>query len=280
MQKIAENRMFEGRQCRYEHRSEVLDCDMKFSVFLPPQAEKAQVPVVYWLSGLTCTDMNFVTKAGAQRHAADCGVAIMCPDTSPRGPGVADDPEEHWDCGLGAGFYVNATQHPWLAHYRMYDYVVTELPALVHSVLPLDSDNRAIAGHSMGGHGALMIGLRNPGAFRSVSALSPIVSVMNCPWGEKAMSTYLGEDRDTWREYDVCELIRQAGEHVPILVDQGDNDEFLGEQLRTDLLIAAAESVRYPMQIRYQPGYDHSYFFIASFIAEHIEFHASFLREH
>ena len=199
MQQLAENKCFDGRQLRYSHASKVLGCDMNFSIFLPPQARDGKVPVVYWLSGLTCTDENFVTKAGAQRYAAELGLAIVAPDTSPRGEGVPDDAEGGYDFGLGAGFYVNATQAPWSRHYQMYDYVVRELPALVADQFPVDDKRVGISGHSMGGHGALTIALKNPGRFRSVSAFAPICSPLNCPWGEKALGGYLGPDREAWR---------------------------------------------------------------------------------
>lgn len=277
MEKIAENRCFGGRQLRYQHRSEVLDCDMNFSVYLPPQAEQGKVPVLYWLSGLTCTDENFVTKAGAQRYAAEHGMAVVAPDTSPRGEGVPDDPDGAWDFGLGAGFYVNATEAPWSGHYRMYDYVVSELPALVAAELPVDASRTAISGHSMGGHGALTIALKNPGQFKSVSAFSPICSPLACPWGEKALGNYLGDNRDAWAAHDSCALMRSSEEHLPALVDQGEADNFLVEQLKPELLQQAARETGYPLDLRMQPGYDHSYFFIASFIGEHIAFHASHL---
>jgi S-formylglutathione hydrolase len=275
MEQIAGNRCFGGRQLRFRHRSAVLGCDMVFAVYLPPQAEQGCLPVLYWLSGLTCTDENFVTKAGAQRYAAEHGIAIVAPDTSPRGEGVPDDPDGAYDFGLGAGFYVNATQAPWSQHYRMYDYVVQELPDLVERELPLDGERRAIAGHSMGGHGALTIALGNPQRFRSVSAFSPICAPMDCPWGEKALGNYLGSDRGAWEAHDASVLVGRAESHLPVLVDQGDADEFLAEQLRTDRLVAAAAAADYPMTIRMQPGYDHSYFFIASFIGEHLAFHAA-----
>ncbi|KZX59021.1 S-formylglutathione hydrolase [Halioglobus sp. HI00S01] len=275
MEQIAENRCFGGRQLRYRHPSVTLGCEMVFAVYLPPQAEAGPVPVLYWLSGLTCTDENFVTKAGAQRYAAEHGIAIVAPDTSPRGDGVADDPDGAYDFGLGAGFYVNATQAPYAAHYRMYDYVVDELPALVEAELPLDSARRAISGHSMGGHGALTIALKNPGRYQSVSAFSPICSPLNCPWGEKALSGYLGDDRTTWRDYDATDLVGRAQEQLPVLVDQGEADDFLVEQLKPELLVTASEAAGYPITIRTQPGYDHSYYFIASFIGEHLAFHAA-----
>lgn len=277
MEQIGANRSFGGQQLRYSHQSIVLNCDMTFSVYLPPQASDGPVPVLYWLSGLTCTDENFVTKAGAQRYAAECGIAIVTPDTSPRGEGVPDDPEAAYDFGLGAGFYVNATQGPWREHYRMYDYITQELPDLVQGNCPIDSTRVGISGHSMGGHGALTIALKNPGRFKSVSAFSPICSPVNCPWGEKALGHYLGEDREAWLEYDSCNLVAKASEKLPILVDQGGADDFLKDQLQTHMLQEAAEQANYPMTIRMQEGYDHSYFFIASFIGEHIAFHARYL---
>ncbi|MEJ2530752.1 MAG: S-formylglutathione hydrolase [Halioglobus sp.] len=277
MEQIGANKCFGGQQQRFRHHSTVLGCDMTFSVYLPPQAEKSPVPVVWWLSGLTCTDENFVTKAGAQRYAAELGLALVAPDTSPRGEGVPDDPEGAWDFGLGAGFYVNATEPPWRSHYRMYDYVVRELPDLVGAGFPVDLARAGISGHSMGGHGALIIALRNPGRFRSVTAFSPICSPSRCPWGEKALGNYLGPDRDTWREYDASLLLAASRERLPVLVDQGEADGFLAEQLRTELLSEASAEAGYPMTIRMQPGYDHSYFFIASFIGEHLDFHAGHL---
>ena len=277
MEQIGGNKCFGGQQQRFRHHSRVLGCDMTFSVYLPPQADKAPVPVIWWLSGLTCTDENFVTKAGAQRYAAELGLALVAPDTSPRGEGVPDDPEGAWDFGLGAGFYVNATEEPWRSHYRMYDYVVRELPDLVGDGFPVDLTRAGISGHSMGGHGALTIALRNPGRFRSVTAFSPICSPTRCPWGEKALGNYLGRDRGAWREYDASLLLAASQERLPVLVDQGDADGFLAEQLRTELLDEACAKAGYPMTIRMQPGYDHSYFCIASFIGEHLDFHASHL---
>ena len=277
MELIAENRCFGGRQLRYRHTSESLACDMVFAVYLPPQAEQGSVPVLYWLSGLTCTDENFVTKAGAQRYAAELGIAIVAPDTSPRGEGVPDDPEGAYDFGLGAGFYVNATEAPWAQHYRMYDYVTAELPALVEAELPLDASRRGISGHSMGGHGALTIALKNPARYRSVSAFSPICAPMDCPWGEKALGHYLGEDRSCWEAYDSSVLVTRAETHLPVLVDQGDADDFLEEQLKTERLIEVSRTANYPMTVRMQPGYDHSYYFIASFIGDHLAFHATHL---
>ena len=232
------------------------------------------MPVLYWLSGLTCNDENFVIKAGAQRYAAEYGIAIVTADTSPRGAGVPDDPKSAYDFGLGAGFYVNATQEPWRKHYRMYDYLVDELPAIINREFAVDAERRGISGHSMGGHGALTIALKNPDRYQSVSAFAPICSPINCPWGEKALGHYIGENRQEWKQYDSTELIKVAEQHLPVLVDQGDADDFLKQQLKTELLIQASRKARYPMEIRLQPGYDHSYFFIASFIGEHIRFHA------
>jgi len=277
MEQIGENRCFGGRQLRFTHPSQTLNCDMNFSVYLPPAAEQDKVPVLYWLSGLTCTDENFVTKAGAQQYAARHGVAIVAPDTSPRGEGVPDDPEGAYDFGLGAGFYVNAVQEPWAEHYRMYDYVLTELPALVADNLPVNGDRAGIFGHSMGGHGALTIALKNPQNYRSVSAFSPICSPLNCPWGEKALGRYIGGDREAWKQYDSTELIRIAQQRLPMLVDQGGADDFLQEQLKTELLQQASDEADYPITVRMQPGYDHSYFFISSFIGEHIDFHMQHL---
>ena len=244
------------------------------SMYLPPQAQKGPVPVLYWLSGLTCNDENFVHKAGAQQYAAEQGIAIVCPDTSPRGDGVADDPDGAYDMGLGAGFYVNATQQPWAEHYQMYSYILDELPQLINKEFPVDGERISISGHSMGGHGALTIALKNPQRFKSVSAFAPICSPLNCPWGDKVLSNYLGDDRHTWKHYDAVELIKQAQQHLPVLVDQGTADNFLTEQLKTELLVSAGQVADFPIQIRMQPDYDHSYFFIATFIAEHIKFHA------
>lgn len=274
-----EKKVFGGRQIRYEHTSGVLNCTMQFSVFLPPQAAQGKVPALYWLSGLTCTDENFSSKAGAQRVAAELGLALVIPDTSPRGDDVPDDADGAYDFGKGAGFYVNATEQPWQQHYRMYDYIVDELPALVEAHLPV-SDARAISGHSMGGHGALIIGLRNSSRYASISAFSPIVHPTAVPWGKKAFSGYLGGDESTWQDYDATLLLRASqGKNVPpILLDQGDADNFLAEQLRTEFFVEANEEVGAGARIRMQPGYDHSYYFIATFIEEHLRFHASNLR--
>ncbi len=274
---IASNRCFGGEQRRYRHHSKVLNCDMVFSVFLPPMSKGEQVPVLYFLSGLTCTDENMVNKAGAQKFAAEYGIALVAPDTSPRGENVPDDPEGTYDFGLGAGFYVNATETPWSEHYQMYDYIVDELPEIVAMSCPVDTERASITGHSMGGHGALTIGLRNPMSYRSISAFAPICAPSECPWGEKALGNYLGADRNTWMAHDACALMRSATSHLPVLVDQGGADNFLAEQLRPGLLLDASVESGYPINFRMQAGYDHSYFFIASFIEDHIAFHAEHL---
>ena len=275
IERIERRACFGGWQDVYRHHSDVLGCDMNFAVYLPPQAATQKLPVLYWLSGLTCTEQNFITKAGAQRYAAEHGVIIVAPDTSPRGDDVAD--AEGYDLGKGAGFYVNATQAPWSTHYRMYDYMVSELPALIEADFPVTTE-RAISGHSMGGHGALVIALKNPGRYRSVSAFSPIVAPSQAPWGEKAFTAYLGEDRAAWKSYDATALIAEAVERLPLLVDQGDADEFLANQLKPELLQAACAEAGHPLQLRLQPGYDHSYYFIESFIGEHIAHHAVALK--
>lgn len=275
MQQIGNNKIFGGWQQRFSHQSSVLDCEMVFSVYLPPQAEAGPVPVLYWLSGLTCNDQNFVTKAGAQRYAAEYGVAIVAPDTSPRGDEVADD--EGWDMGQGAGFYVNATQAPWSAHYRMYDYIVSELPSLIAANFPVDAQRCGILGHSMGGHGALTIALKNPQQYQSVSAFAPISAPLQCPWGQKALSLYLGQDQSDWQDYDSCALIKTRGTSLKLLVDQGDADDFLQEQLKPELLQQACEQANVSLELRMQPGYDHSYYFIATFIGDHIAHHAAAL---
>ncbi|MCB1689153.1 MAG: S-formylglutathione hydrolase [Halioglobus sp.] len=275
VENISSNKSFGGWNKQYSHFSDVLGCQMRFAIYLPPQAEHgAKVPVLYWLSGLTCTDENFMHKAGAQRVAAELGIAIVAPDTSPRGEGVPDDPEAAYDFGLGAGFYVNATQAPWSKHYQMYDYVVKELPALIESEFAV-SDQRAISGHSMGGHGALVVALRNAQRYSSVSAFSPISNPINCPWGQKALGNYLGDDHQSWAQYDASELMRASTSQMPALVDQGSADNFLVEQLQPEALQAASSQSGYPLELRMQEGYDHSYFFIASFIEDHLRFHAA-----
>jgi S-formylglutathione hydrolase len=273
MEVISRNRSFGGELQRLRHASTACNCDMVFAIFLPPQAARQRVPVLYWLSGLTCTDENFMQKAGAQRVAAELGMAIVCPDTSPRG---TDLPGEHesYDLGSGAGFYVNATQKPWSGHYRMYDYVTQELPDLIEAHFPVTS-SRGISGHSMGGHGALVCYLRNPGRYQSVSAFSPICHPSDCPWGQKALSAYLGEDRNDWASYDAALLIGDAQEKLPLLIDQGTKDDFLSDQLQPGSLEQACIASHYPLTLRMQEGYDHSYFFIATFIEDHLRHHAS-----
>ncbi|UXI68194.1 S-formylglutathione hydrolase [Tahibacter amnicola] len=269
---LSRQRCFDGWQEVREHRSAVLDCTMRFGVYLPPQASERPCPVLYWLSGLTCTEQNFITKAGAQRYAAEHGVILVAPDTSPRGAAVPDDPA--YDLGQGAGFYVNATQAPWSSHYCMFDYIVDELPQVVESSVS-SSGRRGIFGHSMGGHGALVIALRRPDRYASVSAFSPIVAPSEVPWGQKALTAYLGADRVAWRAWDACEQVRLATARLPLRVDQGDADEFLQTQLQPERLEAACRAAGYPLDLRRHAGYDHSYYFIASFIGEHIAWHAA-----
>lgn len=278
MELLATNLCFDGEHRRYRHRSATLECDMEFAVFLPPAAVRVQpesVPALYWLSGLTCTDQNFMQKAGAQKLAAELGLAIVCPDTSPRGVNLPGE-DDSYDFGSGAGFYVNATQQPWAPHYRMYDYVTKELPQLVEDHLPLNG-RRSVSGHSMGGHGALICALKNPGMYQSVSAFAPIANPVNCPWGEKAFTGYLGEDRSAWAEWDATLLIADAQERLPLLVDQGTADDFLDTQLNPNALVEACEKHHHHISLRMHRGYDHSYFFIASFIEDHLRHHAGAL---
>jgi S-formylglutathione hydrolase len=273
MKQTAENRCFDGRQLRYRHYADSLNCEMDFSIYLPPLAETSSVPVLYWLSGLTCTDQNFVTKAGAQQYAAACGIAIVTPDTSPRGEHIADDPERY-DLGKGAGFYVNATQAPWSKHYHMYDYVTRELPELIEKNFPIVPGLRSISGHSMGGHGALVCTLKNPGVYRSVSAFAPICNPGICTWGQGCLGAYLGADRDAWKEYDATELLRGGAVCLPLFIDQGAADEFLSDQLHPDKLETVCRERNIDLRLRMHEGYDHSYYFIATFIGEHISYHA------
>ncbi len=276
MERVERHVCHDGYQEVWKHASTALQCEMRFGIYLPSAAlHGRKCPVLYWLSGLTCTEQNFITKSGAQRYAAEHGLIIVTPDTSPRGDDVADDPA--YDLGKGAGFYLNATQQPWAKHYRMYDYVVDELPALIEAEFPV-TGARAISGHSMGGHGALTIALRNPGRYRSVSAFSPIVAPSQVPWGEKAFTAYLGDDREAWKHYDATELVKAAKERLTLRVDQGDSDEFLDKQLKPELLREACEAAGHPLALSLRSGYDHSYYFIASFIGEHIAHHASALR--
>ncbi|WP_422448217.1 MULTISPECIES: S-formylglutathione hydrolase [unclassified Endozoicomonas] len=273
LENISSNKLFGGWHKQYTHESRTLNCNMRFAIYMPPESQSKTVPVLYWLSGLTCTDENFMQKSGAQRVASELGIAIVAPDTSPRGDDVPDDPDAAYDFGLGAGFYVNATRQPWRQHYQMYDYVVSELPELIEQHFPVN-DKRSIAGHSMGGHGALVIALRNPDRYSSVSAFSPICNPVNAPWGQKAFMGYLGNDREQWKHYDACELLKRSPVAVPTLVDQGSSDTFLHEQLHLDALKKAVADKGYPMTIRMQEGYDHSYHFIATFIEDHLRFHS------
>jgi S-formylglutathione hydrolase len=278
MERIERIREFGGWLERYRHASTSCSCDMTFSVYLPPQAENARVPAVYWLSGLTCTDDNFRVKAGAQRYAAELGLALVIPDTSPRGREVPDVPQRY-DLGQGAGFYVNASRAPWSTHYHMYDYVTRELPALVEAALPLFPGIKSITGHSMGGHGALICALKNPGAYRAVSAFAPVCNPVNCGWGEGCFTAYLGERRADWESWDATCLIEAGAPAIPLLIDQGTADEFLPDQLHPRNLEAACARRAFPLTLRWQEGYDHSYHFIASFVGEHLALHARALRD-
>jgi len=274
---VSETGCFGGRIGFYRHASAVNDCDMQFSVFVPPQAADGNVPVLTFLSGLTCTEENFMVKSGAQRVAAELGLMLVSPDTSPRGEGVPDDPDDDYDFGLGAGFYVNATEAPWSRHYQMYDYVTAELAKVIFENFPGDASRHGLSGHSMGGHGALTIGLRNPAMFKSLSAFAPICSTLHSPWGRKALAYYLGEDKTTWANYDAAEVARGVAEpnaYKKILVDQGADDPWLKEQLKPGLLQAACKESALPLELRVHTGYDHSYYFIATFMEDHLRFHA------
>ena len=277
MEKIESIKEFGGWLNRYQHASESCHCDMTFSVYLPPQAEKQKVPAVYWLSGLTCSDDNFRTKAGAQRYASELGLALIIPDTSPRGDDVPDA-SDRYDLGMGAGFYVNATRMPWAKNYHMYDYVTRELPALIEANFPVIPGLKSISGHSMGGHGALICGLKEAGQYRSVSAFAPICNPVNCGWGKGCFGAYLGDDQKTWEAYDATCLVKAGAPQIPILIDHGTGDEFLAEQLYPKNLQAVCEEKDFPITLRYQDDYDHSYHFIASFIGEHLAWHENVLR--
>jgi S-formylglutathione hydrolase len=273
---ISETACFGGTQGYYKHTSAELGCEMRFSVFSPPQARQGKVPALWYLSGLTCTEDNATVKAGFQRVAAELGLMVICPDTSPRGDDVPDD--EGYDFGKGAGFYVDATEEPWAKNFRMYSYVTKELPGVVANSFPADMDRQGITGHSMGGHGALTIWLKNRETYKSVSAFAPIVSPLNCPWGEKALNGYLGADRATWADYDACALLEKHGaDDTEILIDQGLADNFLEGQLKPELFEAACEKAGQKLVLRRHPGYDHSYFFISTFIEDHLRHHAAAL---
>ena len=275
---LSTNKAHGGVQGVYKHYSTATGTDMTFSVFVPEHAPGAKLPVLWYLSGLTCTQANVTEKGEFRAACAEHGIIFVAPDTSPRGEGVPDDPDGAYDFGLGAGFYVNATQEPWAENYRMRGYVEQELPALLAEHFPADMDRQGITGHSMGGHGALTIGLRNPETYKSVSAFAPIVSPMNCPWGHKALGGYLGDDRSLWTDYDACALIANGARLPDLLVDQGDADNFLAEQLKTHLLEEACAAAGQKATIRMQPGYDHSYYFISTFMPEHIVWHAARLK--
>ena len=275
---IAENRCFEGTQGVYSHESAACNGAMRFAVFQPPHALAGEkVPVVTYLSGLTCTEENFTVKAGAQRIAAELGLMVVAPDTSPRGQDLPGE-DESYDFGAGAGFYLDATQEPWSKAYNMYSYVTDELPGVLAQAFPqADLGRQGIFGHSMGGHGALTIHLKNPETYRTVSAFSPICAPMRCPWGEKAFGAYLGDDREAWRAYDASELVRKHPSAATLLIDQGAADNFLEEQLKPDLLVEACEAAGQHFELRMQPGYDHSYYFIQTFMADHLRHHAEIL---
>jgi S-formylglutathione hydrolase len=273
---LSRHAAFGGVVSFHRHPAAETDCAMRFAVYLPPQAERRRVPLLWYLAGLTCTEETFMIKAGAQRVAAELGLALIAPDTSPRGVPLPGD-DEAWDFGIGAGFYLDATEEPWARHYRMYSYLTRELPALVEANFPIDPRRQGIFGHSMGGHGALTIGLKHPDRFKSISAFAPIAAPMHCPWGQKAFTGYLGADREPWREYDACELVRalpSVSGRPPLLVDQGLADQFLEQQLLPERLEQACKDAGYPLTLRRQPGYDHGYYFISTFMEDHLRHHA------
>jgi len=276
VKKIESIKEFGGWLNRYQHESDSCHCTMTFSVYLPPQAETQKVPAVYWLSGLTCSDDNFRVKAGAQRYASELGLALIIPDTSPRGDNVPDA-SDRYDLGIGAGFYVNATRMPWAKHYHMYDYVTRELPNLVEANLPVIPDLKSISGHSMGGHGALICALKETGQYQSVSAFSPICNPVICDWGKGCFGAYLGGNQNNWEAYDATCLVKAGAQQIPLLIDQGTGDEFLADQLYPQNLQAACNEQKFPITLRFQEGYDHSYHFIATFIGEHLAWHAGML---
>lgn len=290
LEKVNESFCFGGQLQTYRHASKVNNCNMQFAVYLPPQYQQASenepLPVLYWLSGLTCTEENFIAKAGAQQYAAKHGIVVIAPDTSPRGEDVPDDPDCSWDFGLGAGFYLDATEQPWAKNYNMYSYIISELPQLIGEHFAIDTDRQAISGHSMGGHGALSIALKNPKTFVSASAFAPIVAPSKVPWGHKAFSLYLGDNQQSWLNYDTCHLIANPpvidenatdSIKVPLLVSQGLADNFLAEQLQPQLLADVAAKHHHPLVLEQHENYDHSYYFISSFIGQHFDFHAKYL---
>lgn len=273
LKEISSNKSFEGLQKVFSHESSVLKCPMKFAIYLPQEASSKKLPVIYWLSGLTCTEENFMMKAGAQQHAAAHNLILVMPDTSPRGCNAEGD-----DFGLGAGFYVDATQDPWKKNYNMYSYITKELPELINSEFPVDPERQSIMGHSMGGHGALICHLKNPGKYRSVSAFAPICNPTQCPWGHKFFTGFLGPNQEHWEEYDATCLVKKYnGPPIPLLIDQGTDDQFLEEQLHPNNLLKACEGVGMPYLYSKRLGYNHSYFYIATFIGEHIQHHAKYL---
>ena len=276
MKEISSNLIFGGHHKRFTHTSTACACEMTFAIYLPPQTQQGKLPVLYWLSGLTCNDENFSTKAGAQRVASELGIVLVMPDTSPRGVNLPGE-DDSYDFGSAAGFYLNASVEPWSKHYRMYDYVVDELPTLIAEHFPVDPSRQSISGHSMGGHGALTIALKNPQRYRSVSAFAPIVAPSQVAWGQKALRGYLGDNTDTWLEYDSVALIKNGARFDSLLVDQGGADDFLNEHLRPDLLKQACAEAGIPLTLNICEGYDHSYFFIATFIEEHLRYHANYL---
>ncbi|AFZ00218.1 S-formylglutathione hydrolase [Calothrix sp. PCC 6303] len=268
----SEYKNFGGKLGFYKHHSTSCNCEMRFAIYQPPQAKTQAVPVLYFLSGLSSTEENFMIKAGAQRYAAEYGITLVVPDTSPRNTGIEGE-DDTWDFGSGAGFYVDAKQNPWSSHYKMYSYVVEELPQIIASNFPVKVDKQGIFGHSMGGHGALICALRNPEKFKSVSAFAPIVAPIQSPWGQKILSAYIGDNKADWYDYDASELIKKHQFPGKILIDQGTSDEFILEQLKPELFIAACHQVNQPLELRFQDGYDHNYYFISSFVREHIQHH-------
>jgi S-formylglutathione hydrolase len=275
LQQLSRYHCHGGWQGFYQHAARETKTDMRFAMYLPPAAQKQSVPLICFLSGLTCTEENFPVKSGAQRIAAQLGLALLAPDTSPRGTQVPQDPDKSYDFGLGAGFYLDATESPWAEHYRMYSYLLSELFPLVNENFPVHAARQSIMGHSMGGHGALTIALKNPKRFRAVSAFAPIVAPSQVPWGEKALGRYLGADRTRWRNYDTCALLEDGARVGEILVDQGEGDQFLEQQLKPHRLREACQAAGVPLTLRMQPGYDHGYYFISTFIEDHLRWHAA-----
>jgi S-formylglutathione hydrolase len=274
---VSESKHFDGYTRVYEHQSEVTKTMMKFGAYVPSQVKVKKAPTVVWLSGLTCTEQNFLTKAGAQQTAEELGLILIAPDTSPRGLNLPGE-HESYDFGSGAGFYLDATQQPWAEHYRMETYITRELLSVAEKVLPIDLSRVGICGHSMGGHGALTLGLKHPKVFKSISAFSPICQPTECPWGRKAFEGYLGSDPASWKNYDATYLLQSETSPYPILIDQGTKDEFLENQLKTPALERVVKARGLDIKVRYQEGYDHSYYFISTFIADHLRHHSRYLK--